>query len=612
MLTRPRPVVILVLLALLGYAVALPFFGGTFALKLASRIMIIGIFVISLDLLIGVTGMVSFGHALYFGLGAYSLYFISPESAAANGFAAIPFAILLAGVGALIVGSVAVLTKGFYFIMVTLAFGQMGFSLFFDTKIAGGTDGAYINVRPIFSLGSQQLLNFSSRSAFFYFCLAALVLSYLFLLWLVRTPFGRVLQGIHHNEARMSALGFNTYAYKLASYVIAGAMAGFAGVLFASIDGYVAPELLGWRESGLAIMMVVLGGAGTLYGPLLGAILYSMVEETLKSSTELSAFFSIFTSTATAKWLGGLVANSWSMALGFFLIAAVLAAPKGIAGFIEKFAGEAKRAKPREIKPSAESRERAKAMQLEVENLTRAFGGLVAVNGVTVTFPPNKVHGIIGPNGAGKTTFINVLSGALKPTQGNVRLEREEIGGQRPHNVARRGLGRSYQRTNVILPFTARENCALAAQAKFPSPFRFSNTWQRDEEDEAVEKALLASGIAPERADIKASNLSHGEQRQLEIAMLIASGAKLLLLDEPLAGMGPEETGRVTALLRELAADHTIVLIEHDMDAIFAAADTLTVLVEGRLLAHGTPEEIRANAAVREAYLGEWGQEAKQ
>lgn len=611
MLALPRPLVLVVLAALLAYAIALPFFGGPFALKLATRIMITGIFVISLDLLIGVTGMVSFGHALYFGLGAYSLYFISPDSTAANAFIALPFGILLAAVVALAVGSVAVLTKGFYFIMVTLAFGQMGFSLFFDTKIAGGTDGAYINVRPVFSLGSQQLLNFSNRTAFFYFCLAALVLSYVFLLWLVRTPFGRVLQGIHHNEARMSALGFNTYAYKLASYVIAAAMAGFAGVLFASIDGYVAPELLGWRESGLAIMMVVLGGAGTLYGPVLGAILYSMVEETLKSSTELSAFFSLFANTATAKWLGGIVANSWSMALGFFLIAAVLAAPKGVAGFIEKFAGEAKRSRPKAIAPSSGHRERASAMRLEVENLKRSFGGLVAVNGVSIQFLPNKVHGIIGPNGAGKTTFINVLSGALRPTEGSVRLENQEIGGQRPHTIARRGLGRSYQRTNVILPFTARENCLLAAQAQFPSPFRFSNQWRRKDEDESIENALRAAGIAPERADIKAANLSHGEQRQLEIAMLIASGARLLLLDEPLAGMGPEETGRVTTLLRELSADHTIVLIEHDMDAIFAAADTLTVLVEGKLLAHGTPEEIRSSAAVREAYLGEWGQEAK-
>ena len=168
MLSRPRPIVIVILLVLVAYAVALPFFGSAFALKFASRVMITGIFVISLDLLIGVTGMVSFGHALYFGLGAYSLYFISPLSSAANAFLAIPFAMLLTGVVAAVVGSVVVLTRGFYFIMVTLAFGQMGFSLFFDTKIAGGTDGAYINVRPIFSLGSQQLLNFSNRTAFFY------------------------------------------------------------------------------------------------------------------------------------------------------------------------------------------------------------------------------------------------------------------------------------------------------------------------------------------------------------------------------------------------------------------------------------------------------------
>ena len=611
MLIRPRPIAIVLLLCLFAYAIALPFFGGPFALKLVTRIMITGMFVISLDLLIGFTGLVSFGHALYFGLGAYSLYFISSSSAAANAFFAIPFAIALAASVALIIGSVVVLTRAFYFIMVTLAFGQMGFSLFFDTKIAGGTDGAYINVRPMFSLGSYSLLDFSNRVSFFYFCLAALVLSYVFLLWLVRTPFGRVLQGISHNESRMSALGYNTYAYKLASYVIAAALAGFAGMLFAAIDGYVAPELLGWRESGLAIMMVVLGGAGTLYGPLLGAIVYSIVEETLKSSTELSTFFSLFTGQATAKWLGGLVANSWSMALGFFLIAAVLAAPKGIAGFIDKIAGEAKRPSPRKFFPSNEKREPAVAMQLDVENLSRSFGGLVAVNAVSVKFAHNKVHGIIGPNGAGKTTFINVLSGALRPSSGNIRLESEEIGGRKPYAIARLGLGRSYQRTNVILAFTARENCALAAQARFPSPLRLSNKFRREEEYEAVESALKAAGIASDRADIRASNLSHGEQRQLEIAMLIASGAKLLLLDEPLAGMGPEETSRVTALLRELSSDHTIVLIEHDMDAIFAAADTLTVLVEGRLLAHGTPEEIRSNASVREAYLGEWGQETK-
>jgi branched-chain amino acid transport system permease protein len=232
----------------------------------------------------------------------------------------------------------------------------------------------------------------------------------------------------------------------------------------------------------------------------------------------------------------------------------------------------------------------------------------VAVNGVSLKLAPNLVHGIIGPNGAGKTTFINLLSGASKPTAGRIWLDDEDISGQTPYAIARRGLGRSYQRTNIFLPFTVRENCLIAAHARHPSPFRLRTGRFAREETSEIAHALAATGLSA-RAETVASHLSHGEQRQLEIAMLLASGARLLLLDEPLGGMGPEETGRVTALLRKLSVNHTVVLIEHDMDAIFAVADTLTVLVEGKLLAHGKPEDIRRDPAVREAYLGRWGQE---
>ena len=224
---------------------------------------------------------------------------------------------------------------------------------------------------------------------------------------------------------------------------------------------------------------------------------------------------------------------------------------------------------------------------------------------MSLKLPPNRVHGIIGPNGAGKTTFTNVLSGALRPSAGSIRLDGEEIGGRPAYFVARRGLGRSYQRTNVFLPFTAWENCLLAAQARHPSPFRMNARRYTVEESQEIAYALDAAGLSA-RAAVRAEHLAHGEQRQLEIAMLIASGARILILDEPLGGMGAEETGRVTVLLRDLSADHTVVLIEHDMDAIFAAADTLTVLVEGRLLAHGTPQEIRRDPAVRKAYLGRY------
>jgi branched-chain amino acid transport system permease protein len=589
-LALPRPLVLVLLALLLALAVALPAFGGAYAVKFTTRILVLAVFVLSLDFLIGITGLVSFGHAMFFGFGAYVVYFVSPESEAANALLAFPAAFLLTAAVAAAVGSVAVLTRGFYFIMVTLAFGQMLFAFFHDTSVAGGSDGAYINVKPVIALGPWVALDFDNRVGFYYFCLAALVVAYVALVALTRSPFGRVLQGLRWNEARMSALGFNTYTHKLLSFILAGGIAGFAGALFATIDGYVSPDLLGWRESGIAIMMVVLGGVGTLFGPILGAILYSGLEEVLKSSS-----------------LVGSIAEYWSLALGAFLIAAVLAAPRGIAGLLE--ARRAASASGQKLEPTSARMPRPeRGKSLKVEGLTRRFGGLVAVDDVTLALEANRVHGIIGPNGAGKTTFINLLSGALRPTAGRVIIDGEDLTGYPPHVVARHGIGRSYQITNIVLPFTVRENCALAAQARHPSPLRWRAGAHAGEEAVAVQYALDAVGLRG-RADDRAAHLSHGEQRQLEIAMLIASGAKLLILDEPLAGMGPEETERVTALLRDLAIDHTVILIEHDIDAIFATADTLTVLVGGRLLAHGKPEDIRRDPAVREAYLGRHGHE---
>ncbi|HXL69271.1 MAG TPA: branched-chain amino acid ABC transporter ATP-binding protein/permease [Xanthobacteraceae bacterium] len=588
MLQFPRRPVVILLALLFVAALLLPQFAGIYGVKFATRVMVLAILVVSLDFLIGVTGLVSFGHAMFFGLGAYGLYFLSPISDPANALIAFPMIVAATALAAAVVGAFAVLTRGFYFIMVTLAFGQMLFSLFHDTRLAGGSDGAYVNVKPVIAVAGTTLLDLGHRVSFYYFCLAALVAAYFLLLALARTPFGRVLQGIRFNEARMSALGFNTYAYKLLAFVAAGAVAGFAGALFAAIDGYVAPDLFGWRQSGTAIMMVVLGGVGTLFGPILGALMYAGLEEVLK----------------TASLVGPWVADHWSLYLGAVLIAAVLAAPRGIAQLFER--ADAVAAAPEAGQIVIRKRAPGRAKSLAVAGLSRSFGGLVAVDGVSLELAPNKVHGIIGPNGAGKTTFINLLSGALRPSAGRIRLDNEDIAGRPAHRVARRGLGRSYQRTNILLPFTVRENCLLAAQARHPAPWRLRRSRFAAEEGAAVAFALDALGLGA-RADTRALHLSHGEQRQLEIAMLIASGARVLVLDEPLAGMGNEETGRVTALLRELAVDHTIVLIEHDMDAIFAAADTLTVLVEGRLLAHGAPETIRSNAAVREAYLGRWG-----
>jgi branched-chain amino acid transport system permease protein len=575
MFRRPSlPVAIALCAAFIALA-CVPFVLSPYAVKFTTRVLVLAIMVTSLDLLIGITGLVSFGHAAFFALGAYAVYFISPESAGANALLALAAGAALAAAGAFVVGIFAMLTRGFYFIMVTLAAGQMVFSIFYDTKIAKGSDGAYVNIKPDLTIGGFTLLDFDNRRQFFYVCLFLLAATYLFLLWLVRSRFGRVLQGIRTNEQRMGALGYGTYCYRLAVFVIAGAIAGIAGALFASIDGFVTPELASWRESGLAIMMVVLGGTGTLYGAVIGAFAYSVLEEALKSASTVGPF----------------IAEHWRFAMGVALAAAVLGAPRGLAGLFGVRAGAP-------LRPTGDivhrdfARPQRPAHALSVRDLARHFGGLRAVDGVSLELQPNRVHAIIGPNGAGKTTFINLLSGELKPSAGRVYLDDLDITGWPSHRVAQSGIGRSFQRTNVFPDFSVRENCALAAQARGGA------------ESQRIAHALDVAGLA-HRGEAIAGQLSSGEQRQLEIAMLIASGADLLLLDEPLAGMGPEETQRVVALLRDLARDHTVVLIEHDMDAVFAAADTLTVLVQGRLLAHGKPEDVRRDPAVREAYLGD-------
>jgi branched-chain amino acid transport system permease protein len=469
--------------------------------------------------------------------------------------------------------------------MVTLAFGEMMYSLFHDTRFAGGSDGAYINVKPQVALGAMTLLDFEHRVSFYYACLALLVACYLLLLAIARGPFGRVLQGIRWNETRIAALGFNTYAHKLVSFTLAGAIAGLAGALFATIDGYVTPDLFGWRQSGFAVMMIVLGGVGTLAGPIFGAVLYAGLEEVLKTAS-----------------LVGPIAAHWSLALGIILIAAVLLAPRGVAGLLQPERDDSAPLPPAQP-TTADVPAPAKSPSIAVAGLTRRFGGLVAVDDVTLALDPNRVHAIIGPNGAGKTTFINMLSGALPPSRGEITLDGTDVAGRPAYAMARLGIGRSYQITNVVLPFTVAENCRLAAQARRPLPFRLRSGAHAAEEASLVQAALTSVGLT-ERAATRAAHLSHGEQRQLEIAMVIATDPRIVLLDEPLAGMSGGESRSMVELIRSLRVARAVLLVEHDMDAVFAVADRLTVMADGSVIASGAPEQVRRHPAVRAAYLG--------
>jgi branched-chain amino acid transport system ATP-binding protein len=242
---------------------------------------------------------------------------------------------------------------------------------------------------------------------------------------------------------------------------------------------------------------------------------------------------------------------------------------------------------------------------LDVQGLVKAFGALRATDGVTLDVRSGETHAIIGPNGAGKTTLIAQLSGDLRPDAGRIQFAGEDVTGLRAAARSHRGLARSFQITSVYREFSALDNVALAVQAHAGHSFRFWGAARADEALRAPARAILSEVGLGGRADVLAANLAHGEQRQLEIAMVLATKPRLLLLDEPVAGMAPDESQRMVQFLGTLKGRQTIVLVEHDMDAVFTLADRISVLVYGRIIATGTPQEIRTNREVRAAYLGE-------
>ena len=242
---------------------------------------------------------------------------------------------------------------------------------------------------------------------------------------------------------------------------------------------------------------------------------------------------------------------------------------------------------------------------LSARGLTKVFGGLIAVNQLSIDLRLGRIHGVIGPNGAGKSTLTHLLSGDLPPTSGQIMLGDRDITGWKPETISRAGLGRSYQKTNIFQPFTVWENVRLAAQSREPHAARWlSLASSFSSNNERAERAVELAGLADRRFAI-AGTISHGEQRQLEIAMTLATGPRVLLLDEPLAGMGSAEAERMVALLLRIKPDHAMMLVEHDMDAVFALADQLTVMVNGVVIASGKPAEVRADPNVQSAYLGE-------
>jgi branched-chain amino acid transport system permease protein len=309
----------LLLLAALVALALLPFFAEKFYVQLFTKVMIMAILAMSLDLLLGYAGLVSFGHAAFFGAAGYVLALATPPFEAASFWTSFPLAVAGSALLALAIGFFAVRTRGIYFIMVTLAFAQMLFFLFYDTRIAGGTDGIYIDVRPVVRIGDWRPFDLDVYTHVYYLVLVFLAAVYLLLRMILRSHFGHVIAGIRVNEQRMRSLGYPTFRYKLVGFVVAGALAGVAGYLSAIQFGVVNPETLGWHLSASVMMMVILGGMGTLVGPMLGAAAWMLLELAFQGLPEV----------------GGVnLGKHWQLFMGLFIVAATLLLPKGLLGLV--------------------------------------------------------------------------------------------------------------------------------------------------------------------------------------------------------------------------------------------------------------------------------------
>jgi len=296
-------------LALCSALLAVPWLGSAFYTEVAAKTLVLSIFAMSLDLLVGFSGLVSFGHAAYFGVAAYAVALLTPKFEAPSLWIALPVSVAAAGAAAFVIGFFALQTRGVYFIMVTLAFAQMAYFVFHDTAIGGGSDGVYVNFRPDTSLLGFKPFDLGDNVHLYYFIAAFAVLTYVVLSRVLRSPFGRTLMGIRSNEHRMRSLGYPTFRYKLAAFTLAGALAGLAGFLYAVLYGFVTPELMAWPQSGNVLLMVILGGMGNLLGAALGALAFVGMQEVFSDLTK-----------------------HWQLMMGTVIVLVVLGLPGGLAG----------------------------------------------------------------------------------------------------------------------------------------------------------------------------------------------------------------------------------------------------------------------------------------
>ena len=571
--------------------VALPFGLQALGLSLNTGIMVVALAIaaMGLNLCVGYTGLVSFGHGTWFGIGAYAAGLMQLNWFRGDIWLPLLLSMVFVAIASTIVGIVILRRRGVYFSLLTLALAALSYTIAFRwSNVTGGEDG-------LGGLKRGSIGPFSLDNVLTYYIVVALIgLAVLYLLLrIARSPFGHVLVAIRENQLRATFQGYPVERYKLAVFVISAVVTGLAGGLVGFQNYLVSAEAVSVPFSGELLAIVVIGGMRNMLGPALGALFFVLFRE----------LFSIWT-------------PNWLLWFGLIFVAFVLYSPGGLVGI---WATLSRRWWPAPEESAAMSRrkiyeglplpdflrpEGLKGTVLEVKGISKHFGGIRAVSNASLQVGAGEIHALIGPNGAGKTTLFNLISGLYPVEDGTIRLNGQQIQGVPSELICHRGLARSFQITNLFKELTIYENLRLSLQAQRDMRF---NIWRDIDSYPEVhaETAELVKFLGLEGIEeIQGGELSYGGQRLVDLGIALGSKPKVLLLDEPLAGLAAAERERVSNLIKNVAANIPVLIVEHDIDRVLGFSQAVTVMNQGEVLMTGTPDAVRRDRRVQEIYTG--------